>query len=142
MLFLADHHAAGPPWPAPADAAFRWPGAPADRHPAPLEPRGGRGDLVLQAPRNRLETITEARLPAYNQAVNAELRRTGLPPAAYMDGDTAIYERIARYEARFNRLLVYRGHTLHSANLPSGRPLPADPRTGRFSVNAFIWLDG
>jgi len=88
------------------------------------------------------ETITEARLPAYNQAVNAELRRTGLPPAAYMDDDTAIYERIARYEARFNRLLVYRGHTLHSANLPSGRPLPADPRTGRFSVNAFIWLDG
>ena len=86
------------------------------------------------------ETMTEARLPAYNRAVNAELGRLGLPPPAYMDGDTPLYERIARYEARFNRLLVYRGNTLHSGSVPPQTPLAAEPRAGRFSVNTFIWL--
>jgi hypothetical protein len=86
------------------------------------------------------ETMTEPRLPAYNLAVNAELRRLGLPPAAYIDGDTPIYQRIARYEARFNRLLVYRGNALHSGSVPPEATLTADPRTGRFSVNTFIWL--
>ena len=42
----------------------------------------------------------------------------------------AIWEQVARYEARFNRLLVYRGNTLHSAEVPPDLPLPADPRTG------------
>ena len=86
------------------------------------------------------ETMTEARLPAYNQAVNAEFHRHGLPPAAYLDGDTPIYERIARYEARFNRLLVYRGNTLHAGELPPDLPLTDDPLTGRFSINTFVWL--
>jgi hypothetical protein len=84
------------------------------------------------------ETMSAARLPAYNRAVNDELRRFGLPPAGLIDGDTPLYEATARFEARFNRLLIYRGNTLHSAAAPAG---PADPRTGRFSINSFIWLD-
>jgi hypothetical protein len=87
------------------------------------------------------ETMTQARLPAYNQTANAELHRFGLPAAAYLDGDTPLYEQIARYEARFNRLLVYRGNTLHSGAVPPDAPLPADPRIGRFSINTFIWLE-
>jgi len=87
------------------------------------------------------ETMTAARLPAYNAAVNAELARHGLPPAAYADGGGPSFERIAAFEARFNRLLVYRGNTLHSANVAPGVALPADPRLGRFSVNSFIWLE-
>jgi hypothetical protein len=88
------------------------------------------------------ETLTAARLPAYQRAMDGDLQRFGLPPAAYASDGGPFYERIAAYEARFNRLLVYRGNTLHSANVPPGRPLPADPRTGRFSLNTFIWLDG
>jgi len=104
--------------------------------------RAERGGTAFYRHRSTgFETITEARLPAYNQAVNAELHRFGLPEAAYVGGDTPIYERIAGYEARFNRLLVYRGNTLHSAEVPPDLPLTADPRTGRFSVNSFIWLE-
>lgn len=87
------------------------------------------------------ETIDEGRLSAYNEAVNAEVRRFGLPGPGYIAGDTPIFERIARYEARFNRLLVYRGATLHSAEVPADLPLSGDPRTGRFSINTFIWTD-
>lgn len=88
------------------------------------------------------ETIDEARLPAYNRAVNLELMRQGLPEARYLDGDTPLYQRIGRYEARFNRLLIYRGATLHGAEAPDALPLTDDPATGRFSINTFIWLEG
>jgi hypothetical protein len=87
------------------------------------------------------ETIDAARLPAYNLAVNRELMQGGLPPAAYLTGDTPIYERIGRYEAKYNRLLIYRGNTIHGAEAPDALPLTDDPRTGRFSINTFIWLE-
>jgi len=87
------------------------------------------------------ETLTDERLGAYNLAVNAEFHRYGVPQPGYIAGDTPIWERIARYEARFNRLLVYRGATLHGAEVPQDLPLPADPRCGRFSINTFIWRD-
>ena len=84
--------------------------------------------------------MSEDRLAAYNRSVNAELHRTGLPQAGYLDGDTPLYEQIARHEARFNRLLVYRGNTLHAGEVAPNASLTDDPRTGRFSINTFIWL--
>ncbi len=84
------------------------------------------------------ETITAERLPRYNQAVSLELARLGQPPAQYVSGDTALYEQIALHEARFNRLILYRGTTLHSAQIPADAALSADPRCGRFSINTFI----
>jgi hypothetical protein len=87
------------------------------------------------------ETMNRARLPAYNLAVNREIGRLGMPRAQYLNGDTPIYERIARHEARYNRLLIYRGQTLHGAEAPDDLPLTDDPATGRFSINSFIWLD-
>lgn len=87
------------------------------------------------------ETITAERLPAYNAAVNQEISRSGLPGPAYIASDTPLYEQIAHYPARFNRLLVYRGNALHSADVPADAPMTLDPRTGRFSINYFVWLE-
>ncbi len=104
--------------------------------------RAERGGTAFYRHRSTgFETMDAARLPAYNQAVNAEIHRLGLPRAAYIGDDSPIWEQIACYEARFNRLLVYRGNTLHSAEVPPDMPLTPDPRTGRFSVNSFIWLE-
>jgi len=103
--------------------------------------RAGRGGTAFYRHRSTgFETITAERLPIYNRVVNEEFHRHGLPDPGYIGGDTPIYQQIARYEARFNRLLVYRGDTLHSAEVPPDLPLTADPRTGRFSINLFIWL--
>lgn len=88
------------------------------------------------------ETMNPERIATYNRVVNQELMRTGLPPARYLNGDTPIYERIGRHEARFNRLLIYRGNTLHGAEAPDDIPLANDPAMGRFSINSFIWLEG
>lgn len=84
------------------------------------------------------ETVTAAAEDAYIRAVNADVRAHGMPPPAYVDGDTEIFERIARYDAAFNRALVYRGSMLHSVNVPTGFVPDPDPRTGRLSVNTFL----
>ena len=70
--------------------------------------------------------------------MNAEVRATGMPPAQYVDGDTSLFERIASYQAAFNRALIYRGSMLHSVNVPPGFVPDTDPRTGRLTVNTFL----
>ena len=85
------------------------------------------------------ETVDAGRRPAFEAALDAGIAEHGLPPAAYIAGDTPLYEQIARYEARPNRGLIYRGHALHSAAIPPGAPLPADPVRGRLSINGFLF---
>ena len=49
-----------------------------------------------------------------------------------------MFERIADYEAVFNRMLVYRSRNLHSASLAPSFVGSADPRTGRLTLNLFL----
>jgi hypothetical protein len=85
-----------------------------------------------------LEAITAETQESYIRTVNAEVRAAGMPPAQYVDGDTELFERIARYDAVFNRVLVYRGSMLHSVNVPPDFVPDANPRTGRLTVNTFL----
>ncbi len=82
------------------------------------------------------------RFPAFQEALSAAAAEHGLPPPAYISGDTPLYERIASYEARPNRALIYRSHALHCAAIPPGAPLPADPVRGRLSINSFLFSAG
>lgn len=86
------------------------------------------------------ETIDQARFPAYKSAVEGELAALGPPPSGYVGGDDARFERIAAFEAVFNRVLVYRGLSLHSADIGPDASFDADPRTGRLTANAFFWV--
>jgi len=84
------------------------------------------------------ETVDASRLAAFSAALRSEIDLRGLPPPRYVAGDTEIYEQVARYDARFNRALIYRGHTLHCADIPDGLTLSSDPRSGRLTVNTFL----
>jgi hypothetical protein len=85
-----------------------------------------------------IEIVTEENRAAYIQAVNSEAKQHGMPPPRYVDGDTATFERIARYDCAFNGALVYQGRILHSVNTgPNFRP-GVDPRTGRLTMNTFL----
>jgi Family of unknown function (DUF6445) len=84
------------------------------------------------------ETVSDDRLGRYTTALEADLALHGRPPAAYISGETPLFEQIAYYEARFNRAIIYRGHTLHCADIPPGMALPSDPLTGRLTVNTFV----
>lgn len=83
------------------------------------------------------ESVTGDIEDSYVRTVNADVRRAGMPPPQYVDGDTELFERIASYQAVFNRLLIYRGNMLHSVNVPPGFVPDTDPRTGRLTVNTF-----
>lgn len=86
------------------------------------------------------EMITRDRLEGYMRTLNSEARALGLPPAEYVNGDTPLFERIAHYEAAFDRAIVYRGASLHSGDIPPDFVPDADPRTGRLTVNSFLHL--
>jgi hypothetical protein len=85
-----------------------------------------------------LEIMTADVEEQYIRTVNAEVREAGMPPAQYVDGDTALFERIANYRAAFNRMLIYRGSMLHSVNVAADFVPDPDPRTGRLTVNTFV----
>jgi Family of unknown function (DUF6445) len=84
------------------------------------------------------ETVTPEGQESYIRTVNAEVRKGGMPPSQYVDGDTELFERTARYEAAFNRALIYRGSMLHSVNVPKSFLPDPNPRTGRLTVNTFL----
>ena len=84
------------------------------------------------------EVVTASEQERYMRTINAEVKGIGMPPAQYVDGDTPLFERIARYDAVFNRMLVYRGSMLHSVNVPPGFVPDLNPRTGRLSLNTFL----
>ncbi|HVI97925.1 MAG TPA: DUF6445 family protein [Sphingomonas sp.] len=84
------------------------------------------------------ETVDAGRLATYRAALDADLRREGLPGPDYIAGDTAIFEEIAVHQGRFNRAILYRSNTLHCARLPADLALSADPAAGRLTVNTFL----
>jgi hypothetical protein len=88
------------------------------------------------------ESIDEARLDTFTRSLERDIARLGLPGPDYVRGDTAIYKRIGEVAGRFNRAVVYRGNTLHCADLPPGFVPVPDPRQGRLTLNLFLRCTG
>jgi hypothetical protein len=84
------------------------------------------------------ETVTPERFARYRDALADDVRRHGMPPADYIAGDTALFERIGTVTPAFNRAVLYRGCSLHSGDIGSGFRFDPDPRSGRLTLNAFI----
>jgi len=100
-------------------------------------PDGG-GTAFYRHRASGFETVSASRMQDYSQMLEEEIRTRGEPAADYLRGDTASFEQTYRVNAAFNRLIIYRGWTLHSGLIPEGYGLPADPRTGRLTINTFL----
>ncbi|MGC1520570.1 MAG: DUF6445 family protein [Steroidobacteraceae bacterium] len=87
----------------------------------------------------RFEHVDAARSRAYGGAVTADLASLGAPPAKYICGDDAMFERTHSFAAAFNRLLIYRSINLHSADIGPAFDFDADPRRGRLTANTFFF---
>lgn len=85
-----------------------------------------------------LESLTAADYPRYAAALQADVARTGLPPAAYTTDGGPHFERTYVVPGHFNSAVFYRGNILHSGVIDNAAPLSADPREGRLTVNAFF----
>lgn len=86
------------------------------------------------------ESITQDRLPEYLERLNQDLDTRGPPAAQYVRGDDSRFEQICSFEARFDRVLIYRSQMLHSGSVSPDCNLAADPRTGRLTANAFFYV--
>lgn len=85
-----------------------------------------------------LSALTAADYPRYAAALQGDVARTGLPPAAYTTDGAPHFERIHAVSGAFNQAVFYRGNILHSGVIDNAAPLPADPRRGRLTINAFF----
>lgn len=102
------------------------------------EPAQG-GTSFYRHRRTGFESIDPGRAQTYQIAIAEDLNRFGTPPARYLRGDDALFERITGFEAVFNRVLIYRSFCLHSADISPDFRFDADPRTGRLTANTFFY---
>jgi hypothetical protein len=86
------------------------------------------------------EYIDDARSERYFTLLHKEQEGSDSPAAEYINGDTALFEQVAMQEGVFNRMLIYRRNSLHSACIPSGFVPDSSPLSGRLSINSFIDL--
>ncbi len=84
------------------------------------------------------ESIDASREHEYVAAIQREFTGPDAPPPAYINGDTALFERIEAQSAVFNRMLVYKRNSLHSGSIPPDFVPDPNPATGRLSINSFI----
>jgi hypothetical protein len=88
--------------------------------------------------RSRLSPTETDQLVADSQTMEASAfsARYGLSPN-FMAPGNPYFDHMARVPAAWNRLIAYDGGIFHSAAVTDATPLPADPTTGRLTLNGF-----
>ncbi len=84
------------------------------------------------------ESVNASRFPRFKEALEADVRGKGLPPAAYIGDGEPFFRKTAEFEAAPNRMLIYRGKALHCSAIKTPELLSSDPRRGRLTVNFFL----
>lgn len=84
------------------------------------------------------ETVDAGRFETFRDTLENEISESGVPEPRYIDDSTDLFEKIWSCEAKFNRLVIYRGINLHSASVSNDVELPADTNRGRLTVNTFL----
>ena len=95
------------------------------------------GTAFYRHRRTGFECIDEQRREEYFGSLQEQSRGSDAADG-YIDEDTALFERVAKVEGVFNRMVVYRRNSLHSGSIDNARIPPADPVAGRLSINTFI----
>jgi hypothetical protein len=103
-----------------------------------LVPGGCDGTAFYRHRSTGFETIDAARSGRYFAQLNDDLTAHGRPPAGYLDGSTAIFERIAHFDGSYNRAVVYRGRALHCGAITNADALLANPVKGRLTITGFF----
>lgn len=96
------------------------------------------GTAFFRHRKTGFEYVDESRREIYFKTLESENTGPDAPAAGYIDGDTALFEQIAKQDGVYNRLLVYRRNSLHSGSLGKDFVPDPSPLTGRLSINSFI----
>ena len=80
------------------------------------------------------EMVTADRKEAYEAMLAKELAAG--EPQHYIEGDSTLYERIACVPAAYNRAVIYRSASLHTADVGADFSYDPSPKTGRLTANS------
>lgn len=84
------------------------------------------------------EYIDEQRYTSYMNKIEQRYPTKKDYPIGYINGSTDQFEEIASFDAVFNRLVMYRGTSLHSGKIGQDYNFDPHPSTGRLTVTSFI----
>jgi len=84
------------------------------------------------------ESITQSRFQTYQQSLEGDAQKNGIPPARYTQDGAPYFERIDSFDGNFNRMLIYRGVSLHSGIINNDLQFSPDPKIGRLTINGFL----
>jgi len=84
------------------------------------------------------ETITPERKRTYARILGNEMKQFGPFPDRYFDRGDSLFEKIGEVKAIPNRMVIYRGWSLHSGCIRPDADLSSDPRKGRLTINVFL----
>ncbi len=106
-----------------------------------LSPKPQGGTSFYRHRATGFERIAPDREGQYAMTRGREVAASGDMPPQYFTGSDRHFDRTARFEAKFNRLLVYRGSLLHSGDIPADFGFSSDPTVGRLTCNIFLQGD-
>ncbi len=98
----------------------------------------GMGTSLYRHRPTNFEYIDEQRYPGYIEKIQARFPTEDTYPEGYINGTTDQFEEIASFDAVFNRLLMYRGTSLHCGQIGKDYNFDPNPATGRLTITSFF----
>ena len=99
------------------------------------------GTTLYRHRKTGFEYVDNLRIPAYMKSVEESFNKLSDQPSEYICGSTEEYEEIDSFEAVYNRVVMYRGTSLHSGIIGPDYSFDPNPKTGRLTAITFIQFD-
>jgi hypothetical protein len=96
------------------------------------------GTSLYRHRKTGFEYIDQLRIENYTQNLQQQFDDPSKYPSGYIHESNETFEEIASHNAVYNRLLMYRGSSLHSGIIKPDYNFDPSPETGRLTVTSFI----
>lgn len=103
-----------------------------------LKSMPGMGTSLYRHRMTGFEYVDTNRYDAYMGAIGEQFPSSECFPRGYICSSTEVFEEIAEMDAVFNRLVMYRGTSLHSGKICPHYSFDSNPSTGRLTVTSFF----
>lgn len=87
------------------------------------------------------ESVTREQHQHMQDLIVQDVAGQGPLPPQYVNASNRLFELTLCMEAKFNRLVVYRGSVLHSMLVDDNTRLDPNPRLGRLTINTFLTFE-
>lgn len=98
----------------------------------------GMGTSLYRHKSTNFEYVDEQRYSGYMAQIKERFPTKDKYPEGYINGTTDQFEEVASFDAVFNRLLMYRGTSLHSGKIGKEYNFDPSPATGRLTLTSFF----